>query len=46
VNAPANNAPSASAGADQSVAAAATVTLDATISSDPDSGDTLSYTWT
>ena len=47
MNAPANNAPSASAGADQSVAAAATVTLDASASADTDPGDSIaSYAWT
>ena len=47
MNAPANNAPSASAGADQSVAAAASVTLDASASADTDPGDSIaSYAWT
>ena len=42
-----NNAPSASAGADQSVAAAASVTLDASASADTDPGDSIaSYAWT
>jgi hypothetical protein len=39
-----NSAPTANAGTDQSVASSASVTLDATGSSDPD-GQTLSYTW-
>ena len=44
---PSNNAPSASAGADQSVAAAASVTLDASASADTDPGDSIaSYAWT
>ncbi|MDA7759811.1 BspA family leucine-rich repeat surface protein [Amylibacter sp.] len=42
---PTNNAPSASAGANQSVASATIVTLDATGSSDPDVGDILTYSW-
>ncbi len=41
----ANQAPTASAGADQSVDTGATVTLDASGSSDADTGDTLSYRW-
>ena len=41
----ANQAPTASAGADQSVDTGATVTLDASGSSDADTGDTLSYGW-
>ena len=39
-----NDAPTASAGSDQTVAEGATVTLDGTGSSDPE-GATLSYTW-
>ncbi len=45
-SAPVNQAPTADAGADQTVAAGATVNLDGTGSSDPDAGDTLDYTWT
>ena len=40
-----NRAPTADAGADQSVQAGATVTLDGTGSSDPDTGDTIAYSW-
>ena len=41
-----NSAPTADAGADQTaVASAATVTLDGSGSTDPDSGDTLTYAW-
>ena len=44
---PANSAPTADAGADQTaVASAATVTLDGSGSTDPDTGDTLTYAWT
>ena len=43
---PVNQAPTADAGDDQTVAAGATVNLDGTGSSDPDAGDTLDYTWT
>ena len=44
---PTNSAPTANAGPDQSsVASGATVTLDGSGSSDPDTGDTLSYAWT
>ena len=47
VNPPANSAPTANAGADQTaVASAATVTLDGSGSTDPDTGDTLTYAWT
>ena len=47
VNPPANSAPTADAGADQTaVASAATVTLDGSGSTDPDTGDTLTYAWT
>jgi hypothetical protein len=46
VTAPANMAPTAAAGADQSVASATTVTLDGTGSSDSDAGQTLTYAWT
>mgnify|MGYP000681113294 CR=1 FL=1 len=41
-----NTAPTANAGPDQAVEAGVLVTLDATGSSDPDPGDTLSYAWT
>lgn len=41
-----NQAPSADAGADQTVAAGAVVTLDGSGSSDPDPGDSISYKWT
>ena len=42
-----NNGPTANAGADQTaVTSAATVTLDGSGSSDPDTGDTLTYLWT
>ena len=42
-----NSAPTADAGADQTaVASAATVTLDGSGSTDPDTGDTLTYAWT
>jgi hypothetical protein len=44
VNAP-NHAPTANAGADQTVASGATVNLDGTGSSDPDGG-ALTYAWT
>ena len=40
-----NRAPSANAGADQTVASGARVTLDGSKSSDPDTGDTLTYQW-
>ena len=42
---PADRAPVANAGPNQTVDAASLVTLDGTASSDPDSGDTLSYAW-
>ncbi|MCZ4354924.1 PKD domain-containing protein, partial [Roseovarius aestuarii] len=45
VNAPANTAPTAEAGPAQTVNSGAAVTLDGTGSSDPDTGQTLSYTW-
>jgi hypothetical protein len=41
----ANQAPTANAGADQTVASGATVNLDGTGSTDPDVGDTLNYAW-
>ena len=41
----ANTAPTANAGADQSVKSGASVTLDGSGSSDPDTGDTLTYSW-
>ena len=40
-----NLAPRADAGPDQNVSAGATVTLDASGSTDPNAGDTLSYQW-
>ena len=43
---PANNAPIARAGADQSVDEFAAVILDGRSSSDADAGDTLTYAWT
>ena len=43
---PANQAPSANAGVDQTVASEAVVTLDASGSSDPNVGQTLTYAWT
>src|SRR3989338_3105177 len=42
----ANTGPTADAGADQAVASDASVTLDGSVSSDPDTGDTLGYAWT
>ena len=41
----ANDAPMANAGADETVAEGASVTLDGTGSSDPDAGTTLTYSW-
>jgi hypothetical protein len=46
VTAPGNTAPTADAGPDQSVSQGSSVTLDGTGSSDPDSGQTLTYAWT
>src|SRR3989338_3512013 len=46
VEPPANTGPTADAGAAQTVASGASVTLDGSGSSDPDTGDTLSYAWT
>uniref|UniRef100_UPI003999A855 PKD domain-containing protein n=1 Tax=Roseovarius halophilus (ex Wu et al. 2025) TaxID=3376060 RepID=UPI003999A855 len=47
VTPPANTAPTADAGPDQTgIASGSSATLDATASSDPDAGDTLSYAWT
>jgi hypothetical protein len=44
---PSNSAPTADAGNDQTdVASAATITLDGSGSTDPDTGDTLTYAWT
>ncbi len=40
-----NRAPTADAGDDQAVASGAAVTLDGTGSSDPDSGDSILYSW-
>ncbi len=42
---PANRSPVAKAGTDQTVNSGVTVTLDGSGSSDPDTGDTLSYRW-
>ena len=41
-----NEAPTADAGADQTVASGANVNLNGNGSSDPDAGDTLDYSWT
>ena len=41
-----NTAPTANAGADQSVTTGTEVTLDGSGSSDPDTGDTWTYAWT
>lgn len=40
-----NRSPTSNAGADQSVASAASVTLNGSASADPDAGDTLTYAW-
>ena len=40
-----NNPPVANAGPDQSVFVASTVTLDGGLSSDPDTGDSITYSW-
>ncbi|WP_367716618.1 choice-of-anchor D domain-containing protein [Nitratireductor sp. GISD-1A_MAKvit] len=45
VTAPGNTRPTANAGTDQTVASDASVSLDGTGSSDPDSGQTLTYAW-
>lgn len=45
VEAPANTAPTADAGPDQSVTAAASVTLDGSASDANDAGQTLTYSW-
>jgi hypothetical protein len=45
VAAPANTAPTAQAGADQSAASGQTVTLSGAASSDPDTGQGLTYQW-
>lgn len=42
---PANNAPTANAGNDQTVTSAAEVNLTGAASSDPDAGQTLTYAW-
>ena len=42
---PANAAPTANAGADQTVPLGGTAQLDGSASSDPDAGDVLSYAW-
>ena len=46
VSPPANTAPTANAGGDQTVASAASVTLDGSGTSDIDVGDVLTYAWT
>jgi hypothetical protein len=46
VDPPANMGPTADAGEDQTVASDASVTLDGSGSSDPDTGGMLSYAWT
>lgn len=46
VTAPGNTTPTADAGTDQAVASGASVSLDGTGSSDPDSGQSLTYAWT
>ena len=46
VAAPGNTTPTADAGGNQTVTTGASVSLDGTGSSDPDSGQTLSYAWT
>lgn len=43
---PVNIAPTSNAGPDQTVTEGSTVNLDGTASSDPNTGDTLTYTWT
>lgn len=45
VEAPMNTAPTANAGPDQTIASAATVTLDGSVSNAEDSGQTLTYSW-
>ncbi|NNC76690.1 MAG: hypothetical protein HKN77_01935 [Woeseiaceae bacterium] len=43
---PVNSAPTSNAGPDLTVSETTTVNLDGSASSDPDAGDTLTYTWT